>query len=145
MPIRATGAAVLLGALVVACSSGSGAGGGSNSLPPRPVPSQDPRVTVPPTSAPVTGEVPSAVIDAIRQRLAEDAPGIDAGAATVVKAEAVDWTDGSLGCPERGVLYTQAIVPGYHIVLTLEGRDYDYRAAVSGEIRRCETPGPLGT
>ena len=33
----------------------------------------------------------------------------------VLDAVAVEWPDGSAGCPEPGVLYTQAVVPGYRI------------------------------
>jgi len=31
----------------------------------------------------------------------------------IVRAEAVVWNDGSLGCPEPGMMYTQALVNGY--------------------------------
>ena len=34
-----------------------------------------------------------------------------------VSAAAVTWSDGSAGCPEPGMMYTQALVPGYRIVL----------------------------
>ena len=33
----------------------------------------------------------------------------------VLSAEAVTWSDGSLGCPEPGMMYTQALVPGYRV------------------------------
>ena len=59
-------------------------------------------------------------ISAARKALAareghEDAP------AEVVSAFAVEWRDSSLGCPEKGRLYAQAIRPGYRVVLR-EGR-----------------------
>jgi hypothetical protein len=47
---------------------------------------------------------------------------------TVVKVEAVQWRDGSLGCPRPGMNYTQAIVPGYQIILSAGGQEYDYHA-----------------
>jgi len=46
----------------------------------------------------------------------------------VVKAEAVQWPDGSLGCPKPGMSYTQAIVPGFQIILSAGGQEYDYHA-----------------
>lgn len=33
----------------------------------------------------------------------------------VIDAAAVDWPDGAAGCPEPGVLYPQAVTPGYRI------------------------------
>ena len=45
----------------------------------------------------------------------------------VVSAEAVTWNDGSLGCPEAGQAYTQALVEGYQVILEVDGERYDYR------------------
>jgi hypothetical protein len=83
-------------------------------------------------------------MDAVRSRLAADT-GLDASAAEVKVAEEVEWPDGSLGCPEPGMMYTQALVPGYRVVLVLDGREYDYRiVARSGAIRLCEGTKPIG-
>jgi hypothetical protein len=46
----------------------------------------------------------------------------------VVKVEAIQWRDGSLGCPKPGMNYTQAIVPGFQIILSAGGQEYDYHA-----------------
>jgi hypothetical protein len=46
----------------------------------------------------------------------------------VVKVEAVMWRDGSLGCPKPGMNYTQAVVPGFQIILSTGGQEYDYHA-----------------
>ena len=73
---------------------------------------------------------------------------MDLAAATVVTAEAVEWSDGSLGCPEPGMMYTQAITPGYHVVISVGGVEYDYRATDAGQVRLCQDAGParrLGT
>lgn len=40
----------------------------------------------------------------------------------VARAEAVIFASGALGCPEPDRLYTQAQVPGFRIVLALDGR-----------------------
>ena len=45
---------------------------------------------------------------------------------TVVRAEAVVWPDGSLGCPQPGMEYTQAQVDGSLIVLEAGGTKYSY-------------------
>jgi hypothetical protein len=71
--------------------------------------------------------------------------GKDASAATVTTAESVTWPDGSLGCPEPGMMYTQIVTPGYHVVLELDGTSYDYRVAGDGNVvRLCEDLGPAG-
>ncbi len=41
-------------------------------------------------------------------------------------AEAVTWRDGSLGCPEPGMMYTQALVEGYLIRFEAGGERYEY-------------------
>lgn len=38
----------------------------------------------------------------------------------------VTWPDGSLGCPEPGMMYTQMLVEGYRIQLRSGGRVYEY-------------------
>jgi hypothetical protein len=144
-------ALALISLLALGCSSAPPAASpeasvpASASLPPRPSDSGDLPATVPPSDAPVTGEVPMAVLDAVRARLAADI-GSDASAAVVQVGEEVQWPDGSLGCPEPGVMYTQAIEPGYRVVLVLDGVAYDYRvAARSGTIRPCEGVQPIGS
>ena len=55
----------------------------------------------------------------------------------VVKAERVTWSDGSLGCPQPGMAYTQALVPGYWVVIDVDGVAYDYRVSARGGFRLC--------
>lgn len=50
----------------------------------------------------------------------------------VMVAEAVTWPDGSLGCPQPGMLYTQALVPGYRIVLRAATGPLNYHARAKG-------------
>ncbi|MGD9497183.1 MAG: hypothetical protein AB7Y46_12870 [Armatimonadota bacterium] len=54
--------------------------------------------------------------------------GIDPAQIEVLEVEAVQWPDGSLGLPEPGMMYTQAIVPGWRIVLGAQGRAFEYHA-----------------
>ena len=58
----------------------------------------------------------------------------------LVSAEAVDWPDGGLGCNEPGMMYTQAIVPGYDVVLEIDGEEHHFHAAEGGEFFYCEEP-----
>jgi hypothetical protein len=60
----------------------------------------------------------------------------------VVSAEAMTWNDGSLGCPEAGQAYTQALVDGYQVVLEVDGERYDYRVGSGASVKLCDG-GPL--
>lgn len=144
-----------LAATLVACSGAAGP-----SEPPTPPPSAagpsvssgrptfEPAPSLPPGLASIApqgstvdGEVPAAILDAARADL-RGRVGSAAEAATVVVARSVVWSDGSLGCPVPGRAYTQALVPGFWIVLEAGGRRYDYRAGRSGSVRLCERPFP---
>ncbi|MFS0868123.1 hypothetical protein AB3M83_12420 [Microbacterium sp. 179-B 1A2 NHS] len=84
-----------------------------------------------PTGSPT---VPDATWAAIDADLA--ARGIT-GTPDLVSAEAVTFTDGSLGCPKPGRSYTQALVDGMRIVVRVDGVTYDYRVG-GGDPRLCE-------
>ena len=45
---------------------------------------------------------------------------------TVEKIETVEWPDASLGCAKPGRMYAQVITPGYLIVLSAQGQEYEY-------------------
>lgn len=83
------------------------------------------------------GEVPPELIDAIKADLVARV-GISSEDIEVVSAEAVLWNDGSLGCPEPGMAYIQALTPGYQVILRASGREYDYRASQQGFFRLCD-------
>ena len=87
--------------------------------------------------APLTGEVPQDLLDAV----IEDLLGrIDSSREAVVvdRAGAVTWRDGSLGCPQPGMMYTQALVSGYQIVLRVGEETFDYHASDGGYFVLCE-------
>lgn len=109
----------------------------------RPVPSDRPIHTAPAPDEPITGEVPDEILDAIRAAAAERT-GVAADAIEVVSAEQVTWSDGSLGCPEPGQMYTQALVDGYKVVLDAGGEQLDYRIGSGGSFRLCEGGPPRG-
>lgn len=54
--------------------------------------------------------------------------GVDPAEITVVRVEEVDWPDGSLGCPQPGMLYTQALVNGSFIQLQVDNQTYNYHS-----------------
>jgi len=55
----------------------------------------------------------------------------------VQSAESVTWSDGSLGCPQPGVLYTQAMVPGFRIRIRAGEQVLDYHASRRGYFVLC--------
>jgi len=70
------------------------------------------------------------VVEVARADLAQRL-NISPGEIQVVKVEAVQWRDSSLGCPRPGMMYLQVITPGYQIILSAQGREYDYRATTT--------------
>lgn len=54
----------------------------------------------------------------------------------------VTWRDGSIGCPEAGVAYTQALVPGQQMILRVNGVEYYYHSAKNSVFTYCSDPQP---
>lgn len=98
-----------------------------------PVPRAQP-TPVAPTPAWPAGAQP--LVDLAIAALSKDSQA-KAADITVVSVEAVQWPDGCLGCPKKGEMCTEAIVPGYRIVLLLAGREYEFRTDQSKTVRRC--------
>jgi hypothetical protein len=90
------------------------------------------------------GEVPPAVLAAAKAELATIVGADAAAGATVVTAEAVEWPDSSLGCPQPDMMYLQVITPGYQVVFEVDGVQYDIRATESGSVMVCEPGKPVG-
>ena len=57
----------------------------------------------------------------------------------VVRSEEITWSDGSLGCPQPGMSYTQAMVDGHRVILGHAGRIYLYHAGQEGSPFLCES------
>jgi hypothetical protein len=94
-----------------------------------------------PTSLLPIGEVPADLLDAISSDAAERA-GVEQDDVTILTAESVTWSDGSLGCPEPGMMYTQALVPGYRVVVEAGGKEMSFHASERGDFQFCENPKP---
>ncbi|MBI4338079.1 MAG: galactose oxidase [Chloroflexi bacterium] len=71
--------------------------------------------------------------------------GGDPGQIRIVRAQEVTWRDTSLGCPEPGQGYLQVLTPGAWLILSFQGREYDYRIAGPQAFlcTRPEKTGPL--
>jgi hypothetical protein len=58
--------------------------------------------------------------------------GVAEDALDVVSASHGTWRDGSLGCPEPGMSYTQALVPGWQVIIAAGDQRLDYRLSERG-------------
>jgi hypothetical protein len=65
---------------------------------------------------------------------------VEPGQVTVVSSSEVTWPDGSLGCPEPGMNYTQALVQGSRIVLEAGGKQYHYHSGGTRPPFLCTNP-----
>lgn len=84
-------------------------------------------------------EVLAQLIERARARLLEEIDGLSAEDITLVSAEAVDWPDSSLGCPQPGMMYGQVITRGYSIILEADGETYPFHtdANPQGQLILC--------
>lgn len=69
--------------------------------------------------------------------------GLDDSALAIIQDQAVVWPDGSLGCPQPGMMYTQALVDGYHVLVQAGETVLDYRATQRGSFVLCENALPV--
>lgn len=86
---------------------------------------------------PATGEVPQEMLEAVLVDL-QERTGASIEDVEVVKAESVVWNDGALGCHQPGMMYTQALEQGYHLVLAVDGQEYNYHLSERGSFVLCE-------
>jgi hypothetical protein len=63
--------------------------------------------------------------------------GVDSGRIHVVQSQAVTWRDGSLGCPEPGRMYTQALIRGYLIRVQADAALLEYHVGSRGQWLHC--------
>lgn len=138
---------MLSGALALAlASSGVAMSGGDPEMTPRkiapPKRIPDPIVqSVQPAGTPVaTADMPREVRRAV---VADAARRFEVAESAVVlsAAEQVTWSDGSLGCPQPGLSYVQALVPGYRVTATTSAGKLRYHTDSRGQAVTCAQPG----
>lgn len=67
---------------------------------------------------------------------------VAAAEVTVVTQEEIVWRNGALGCPEEGMMYTQALVDGSLLILEVDGQQYEYHGRAGGSLEFCADPAP---
>jgi len=88
--------------------------------------------------APTLSPEVAALVDKAKQDLAARA-GVSAGDIAIRSIQAVEWRDGSLGCPQPGMNYIMMITPGYRIMLEANGQAYEYHASLDSVVW-CKEP-----
>jgi hypothetical protein len=95
------------------------------------VPASDQPVRVTPGTSPAkpgTSDLPASITDPVVADIARLA-GVPVSEVTIISAQEMTFSDGSLGCPQPGMVYTQAIVDGYKIIAEAGGTTFDVRGS----------------
>jgi hypothetical protein len=82
----------------------------------------------------------TAIPAGLRRAVVADAAGrfkVAESAVVLTRAEQVTWPDGSLGCPEPGMMYTQSLVPGFRVVAKTVAGELLYHTDQVGNLRNC--------
>jgi hypothetical protein len=77
----------------------------------------------------------NATLQSVTEAVLADASkrtGLEVAKLEVVESIVVTWPDGSLGCPEPGMNYTMALVPGYRIRIQAGEQLLNYHASARG-------------
>ena len=98
--------------------------------------SDTPAPTSTPQTSRIESQVPKGILDPILKEAAKLA-NVPPQQLVIVRAEAVVWNDGSLGCPEPGMEYAQALINGFWVVISGAGQTYDFRVGRDGNFRLC--------
>ncbi len=88
---------------------------------------------------PPEADLPAAIMEPIYADVSARS-GVEVSEIVVVRAEAVTWTDPSLGCPQPGMVYPQVLTEGYWVLVEAGGVEFDYRGSRPGEFILCEIP-----
>ncbi|CAN5464599.1 hypothetical protein BH23ACT6_BH23ACT6_06000 [soil metagenome] len=88
-------------------------------------------------------QVAAAIEDLARRQ------GVPAREISVVQRLDVTWADGAIGCPQPGMQYSQALVPGQLLLLAIDDpaaaqpdTTFAYHAGRGGTFRYCADPQP---
>lgn len=132
----------MLVVVVLAACAACGETPPATSPPAAPVPSTNPVTTGSPED--LRGDDPdlSPLAAAAVADLVERTDG-EPEDVTVTTFEQVTWPDGSLGCPEPGMSYTQALVEGWRLILSHGDILYAYHAGGDGDPFLCDNPLPI--
>lgn len=55
----------------------------------------------------------------------------------VKKTEKAEWRNSGLGCPIAGQMYLQVITPGYKVIFSYNGKEYEYHTNSGSQFVKC--------
>ena len=143
--------AALLATVVLtatACASGDDVPAASTS----PSPADSATATAGPTAGPTASTSPSTgagtLPDDLRTRpevaaaIADTASraNVDPDEVLIAAWSPVTWNDGSLGCPQKGMAYTQVLVDGELLMLRVDQALFQYHSGRGGPFTYCANP-----
>jgi hypothetical protein len=108
-----------------------------------------PRAIAPPTRIPepVVAQAPAgehvniaSVPRGVRRAVVTDAAkrfSVSENDVVLVDAERVTWSDGAMGCPEPGQMYTQMLVEGYRVSAKTSAGQMLYHTDLRGTVVNC--------
>jgi hypothetical protein len=99
-------------------------------------------ILTPESEIPVISEVPDTYLESLYEFLQTNY-SIEKDDLTLIRAESVIWPDGSLGCPQPGMMYTQALVEGYWVQFQHSEKMFDFRLSQKGTFILCDQLGML--
>lgn len=109
-----------------------------------PEPGQTPRVMPAPGVPSSLSNIPG--LDPLLREMVADLSqrqGIPAEQISVKNIQATTWSDGSLGCPQPGMMYTMALVDGYQISLEANGKTFYYHTSGKDYFVYCADAKPI--
>lgn len=91
-------------------------------------------------------DIPDHLRDLVQQMIVDlsERLGVSEADIRFLRADAVDWPDSSLGCPEPGMMYTQVITPGYQVIVEAEGQLHFYHTNGTEGFKYCADAAPVG-
>lgn len=85
----------------------------------------------------LSAEAVSMVVQSVARVIEHEDTSLTPNDVTIISVEPTQWSDGSLGCPIEGMMYTQAIVPGYQIEIEANGNIYEVHTDTASRTALC--------
>ena len=83
------------------------------------------------------GDVALMIVEQVRAEAAHRA-GVALTETHILRVEAREWSDASLGCPQPGRQYAQVVTPGYLVVAWAANHELEYHTDTGHTIVLCE-------
>ncbi len=88
-----------------------------------------------------TADEKDEAVELARKKLAEEL-SVPEDRLRLEEAEAVEWPNPALGCPEKGMMYAQVVTPGYRVRFRQDERRHEVHVG-AGRAVVCGAAGPV--